>query len=106
MGSKVVKSAVRPPNAGKGRKKGVPNKTTVAVKEALALAFEGVGGVPALKVWAEEHPTEFYKLWAKLLPTEITGKDGKPLVPDALPPAEREQRVLTLLKTAKQRKQG
>lgn len=106
MGSKVVKSAVRPPNAGKGRKKGVPNKTTVAVKEALALAFHGRGGVPALLEWSNENPTDFYKLWAKLLPTEITGKDGKPLVPETLPPAEREARVLSILKTAKQRKQG
>jgi hypothetical protein len=35
-------------NRGKGRKKGVPNKTTVACKEALQLAFQGIGGVSAL----------------------------------------------------------
>lgn len=38
MASKVEKSAGgkrKPPNAGKGRKKGVPNKSTKACKEAL-----------------------------------------------------------------------
>lgn len=69
----------KPPNAGKGRPKGVPNKSTAKVKEALALAFEGVGGVVALKGWAQDNPTEFYKLWAKLLPTEVSGPDGEPI---------------------------
>lgn len=69
----------RPPNAGKGRKKGTPNKTTAAVKEALALAFAGRGGVKALQSWADENPTEFYKLWAKLLPQEIGGEGGGPV---------------------------
>jgi hypothetical protein len=63
-----------------GRKKGVPNKNTTAVKEALQAAFEGIGGVPRLIAWAQEEPTEFYKLWSKILPQEIkqevTGKDG------------------------------
>ena len=73
--SKVLEPAdsnrKRPPNAGKGRKKGVPNKSTAAAKEALALAFDGVGGVPALTKWARDNQTEFYKLWVKLLPTEV-----------------------------------
>lgn len=48
--SKQVKAGAnrRPPNAGKGRAKGSKNKTTVAVKQALMLAFDGIGGVPAL----------------------------------------------------------
>lgn len=72
--SKIVGSARKPPNAGMGRKPGVPNKTTAAVKEALQLAFEGTGGVPALIEWVEGNRTEFYKLWIKMLPTEIAGK--------------------------------
>ena len=58
-------------NRGKGRVKGVPNKSTKAVKEALQEAFEGIGGVDALVEWAKTEQTEFYKLWAKLLPTEV-----------------------------------
>lgn len=63
-----------------GRKKGTPNKATASVKQALADAFDGIGGVDRLVRWAEEEPTEFYKLWVKTLPQEIkqevTGKNG------------------------------
>lgn len=70
------------PNAGKGRPKGTPNKTTAAVKEALTLAFKGLGGVPALVKWAKtaENRGEFYKLWAKMLPQEVTGADGQDFI--------------------------
>ena len=54
-----------------GRQKGTPNKTTAKVKEAMELAFEGIGGVPALIEWAEDNKTEFYKLFAKLLPVQV-----------------------------------
>ncbi len=61
----------KPPNAGKGRVAGVPNKTTAAVKAALTEAFEKRGGVDALIAWSESEPTEFYKLWAKMLPQDL-----------------------------------
>ncbi|MGE5621410.1 MAG: hypothetical protein ACM3VY_00125 [Candidatus Bathyarchaeota archaeon] len=54
-----------------GRKKGTPNKTTGTVRHALVLAFEGLGGVPALQAWAKKNPTEFFKLWARMMPTEV-----------------------------------
>lgn len=81
MSSNLVSGAGRPkpPNAGKGRVKGVPNKTTVAVKAALTEAFEELGGVPSLVAWGKANETEFYKLWAKLLPTEVTGPNGGPI---------------------------
>lgn len=53
-----------------GRVKGTPNKTTVAVKEALQATFDGIGGVPAMITWATENPTPFYNLYGKLLPIE------------------------------------
>lgn len=68
---------------GRGRPKGSKNKTTLAVKEALAAAFTEIGGVKALTAWGrnKKNRTEFYKLWAKLLPQEMkhTGHDGGPL---------------------------
>lgn len=73
----VLQTAAKPRvgdgTPGPGRPKGLPNKNTVAVKEALAAAFEGIGGVPALIAWAEtaKGRDEFYRLWIKLLPTEI-----------------------------------
>ena len=55
-----------------GRKPGVPNKMTAACREALQLAFEGIGGLPALIAWAKENRTEFYtKVWIRLLPLAV-----------------------------------
>ncbi len=64
-----------------GRKKGTPNKTTASVKEALRMAFDEMGGVAALKRWAKENLTEFYKLWGRMLPQEVemSGKNGGPV---------------------------
>jgi hypothetical protein len=61
-----------------GRTKGTPNKVTRSVKEALELAFEQAGGVDGLVDWARSNPTEFYKIWAKLLPRDlnITEQEG------------------------------
>lgn len=59
-----------------GRQKGVPNKATAGVKAAMLEAFKGIGGVPALTVWAKANPTEYYKLFARLIPTEVSGPDG------------------------------
>jgi hypothetical protein len=67
-------------NAGKGRPKGSPNKTTVKVKEVFEMAFEELGGVDALVTWARSEPTEFYKQYAKLLPVQITGDRDNPVV--------------------------
>ncbi len=58
-------------NAGKGRPKGSANKSTMAVKEALSAAFDGMGGVERLQTWAQANETEFYKLWVKMLPQDV-----------------------------------
>ena len=63
-----------------GRKKGSVNKTTAAVKSALQEAFVKLGGVKSLVAWGKHNPTDFYKLWAKLLPTEIKNADGEVLM--------------------------
>jgi hypothetical protein len=66
----------KPPNAGKGRPKGSPNKLTKSARDAFALAFEQLGGARALGVWAEDNRTEFYKLYARLIPVEHVGEGG------------------------------
>ena len=67
----------KPPNAGKGRPKGSPNKLTKSARDAFALAFEGIGGAEALRRWALENQTEFFKLYARLIPVEHVGEGGE-----------------------------
>jgi len=69
-----------------GRLPGFPNKTTVSVKAALEAAFNGLGGVPALIAWAEKEPAEFYRLWGKLLPRNVSIEGGAQLGIVILPP--------------------
>jgi hypothetical protein len=69
------KGKPRPPNSG--RKAGTPNKATCAAKEAFALAFEGMGGIPAFTTWAKANETEFYKLYARLIPVDLTASQGE-----------------------------
>jgi hypothetical protein len=55
-----------------GRKAGTPNKVTANVKAALLHAYAAIGGDDHFAKWARKNPTEFYKLYAKLLPTEVS----------------------------------
>lgn len=60
-------------NKGGGRKKGSINERTKKVKEAIELAFEEMGGVPALVKWGKANPNIFYgQVWPKLLPLQIS----------------------------------
>ena len=65
-------------NAGKGRRKGARNKTTLAAKEAIALAAEGLGGVQGIIGWAqrsEENEKIFWSsIYPKLLPLKVAGE--------------------------------
>lgn len=72
---KTAKKAVkRPPNAGKGRPKGVPNKSTAKIKEAILRAFESVGGQSYLVKVAKDDPKTFCALLARILPAEINAE--------------------------------
>jgi hypothetical protein len=50
--------------------KGTPNKNTVLIAEAMQYAFKGIGGAPALTEWARAHRSEFYAMYAKMLPNQ------------------------------------
>ena len=69
-----------------GRLPGYPNKVTISVKAALEAAFDGLGGVPALIAWGQQEPGEFYRLWGKLLPRNISIEGGAQLGIVILPP--------------------
>lgn len=57
--------------SGSGRPKGARNKITLGIKENVEEVFKSLGGVNAMTDWARENPTEFYKLYSKLLPKNI-----------------------------------
>ncbi len=59
-----------------GRKAGTPNKISLSVKESVLKTFVAIGGDKTMAQWAKENQTEFYKIFSKLLPTEVSGPDG------------------------------
>lgn len=79
----------RPPNAGKGRKPGVPNKATQDVRAAIALFAEA--NVGQLQEWldriAADDPEKAADIYLKaieyhipkLARSELTGKNGERL---------------------------
>lgn len=75
--ARFQKGEPRPANAG--RRKGTPNKSTAAIKQAWIDAFVHRGGVQGLIDWAATNPDEFYKQIAKFIPMEVTGAEGAPL---------------------------
>ena len=63
-----------PPNAGKGRKKGVQNKLTVTLKQAILNSFETLGGEAWLVQLAELDPKAYAGLLGRIIPSEINGQ--------------------------------
>lgn len=57
---------------------------------AMDDTFDLIGGIPRLAVWADQNPDEYYKLYAKTLPTQIQASiEGKlqHIIRPALPPS-------------------
>ena len=69
-----------------GRQRGTASKVTSSAREAIELAFEGLGGVATLTAWAKENQTDFFtRIWPKLLPLQISGDPENPLIPNSEP---------------------
>lgn len=70
-------------NAGKGRKKGVPNKTTALLKDAILQAATQAGGkdglVGYLTTQATTNPQSFLPLLGKVLPMQVAGDPDAPV---------------------------
>lgn len=60
----------------KGRPKGARNKTTHSVVSNVLAVFDMIGGREAMAEWATANKTEFYKLYARALPLQVTGQNG------------------------------
>lgn len=63
-----------------GRQKGTPNKTTGDVKAMILDALNGAGGAAYLQRQAEDNPAAFMTLVGKVLPLQVSGADGGPLI--------------------------
>lgn len=68
-----------------GRPKGVPNKFTGELKDMILQALSGAGGTEYLQKQATDNPAAFMTLVGKVLPLQVTGKDGGSLKVQWLP---------------------
>lgn len=59
-------------------------RTIRAARENLSEAFDFMGGVAALVVWGRQNRTEFYRLWARLIPKEAAEEAAKAPLEDLL----------------------
>ena len=59
-----------------GRKAGTPNKFSGDLKAMILAALEAAGDVEYLLKQTDKNPVAFLSLLGKLLPTQMTGKDG------------------------------
>lgn len=50
---------------------GSKNKVGAQVKENLVAVFNRLGGTAAMAEWASENKTEYYRMYARLSPTEL-----------------------------------
>ncbi len=64
---------------GPGRPKGVPNKTTTAIKELIIGALDKAGGLEYLLRQANENPTAFLTLVGKVIPLQVGGDPDNPV---------------------------
>ena len=56
------------------------------VINAFQDAFQLIGGTPRLALWADENPTEFYRIYSKLMPKENHNQtDGELVIHHVLP---------------------
>jgi hypothetical protein len=83
MAEMQKQSLRKPPPPSAGRPKGVPNKTTQLLKDAILKAAEQAGNkvgndglVSYLEVQAIENPGPFMALLGKVLPMQVTGEGG------------------------------
>ena len=68
-----------------GRVGGTPNRMTTAAKDAIALAADTLGGTERLAAWARSSAVNERAFWTqiypRLLPHEVTGENGRALLP-------------------------
>lgn len=77
----MPRGGAKPGERRGGRPKGGQNKLTREVKEMILDALDAAGGVAYLQARAVDTPGPFLALVGKVLPLQLTGKDGEALIP-------------------------
>jgi hypothetical protein len=54
-----------------------PHFTRKDVVQSFQSAFELIGGIPRLAIWANNNETDFFKLYARLLPSQASSSLGE-----------------------------
>ena len=84
-----------------GRRKGTPNRVTADIKEMILAALAAKGGQKYLEKQADENPTAFLTLVGKIIPRQVTGKDGGPIQHQGIDVPAKETREEWLARQAK-----
>lgn len=73
MGEKISGSGMGGKRAGAGRKKGSTNRLNRTMKDAFEATFKSLqrNKKARLFAWAKDNPTEFYKIVARMLPSQM-----------------------------------
>jgi hypothetical protein len=69
---------------GAGRPKGSLDKGNADLRQMILQALENKGGVAYLEEQAATNPSGFMSLLGKVLPKEVTGAEGKDLIPSRI----------------------
>jgi hypothetical protein len=88
-----------------GRRKGTPNKLNADIKAMILGALNEAGGQKYLARQAKENPSAFLTLLGKILPMQVTGKDGGPIQHQGIDAPAPETREEWLARQAKEREQ-
>ena len=66
---------------GAGRKPGVPNKLTMALKDMILQSLANVGGTAYLEAQATANPNAYLSLIGRVLPLQVKDGGDDPKVP-------------------------
>ncbi len=70
-----------PPNAGKGRPKGVPNKVSGTLKEMILQSLSDAGGASYLLAQSVKNPNAYLALIGRVLPLQVKEGGEEPKMP-------------------------
>lgn len=54
-----------------GRKKGSKNKMSADVRQSVLDTYAAIGGDKFFAEWAKQKPSDFFQIYAKLLPKDV-----------------------------------